>query len=335
MRLKALLFGLVVGLFGCLGAMPTLAQEQVAQEQVVQEEVAPEEGAPEQVAQEQDAQEPAAQEQGEDVRGAFMTTRPKPADKSAKGYENSRPNRRRPKTVQAKSATAGVSVTASVSTKEAAPAKATPQKLGLGLTLLTRDSLGLTVRADPTRYFRKGDRVRVLLETNADGYLYIFNTTNGGKPVMIYPDRELDEGGNYIKAHIPFEIPSSTASEERLRWLVFDQNAGTERLYFVFSRDPLPGIPIEDDLIAYCADSKNQCPIQPNVELWIKVEKDLDSPLHVAAVAKYGKAQTAPEREAVERGIGLSKEEPPPSLIMMSASVNSGILVTVLELFHK
>lgn len=326
MRLKALLVGLVVGSFGCFGAVTTLARE-FAQE-YVQEEVPQAD-----IALEQAAQEPAAQDQGEDVRGAFLTTRPKPVEKSARSNETAKPSRRRPKT--AKPVTAGVAVTASVSTKEPTPGKATPQKLGLGLTLLTRDSLGLTVRADPTRYFRKGDRVRVLLETNADGYLYIFNTTNGGKPVMIYPDKELDQGGNYITAHIPFEIPSSTNSEERLRWLVFDQYPGTERLYFVFSREPLPAIPIEDDLIAYCADAKNQCPIQPNLALWTQVEKDLGVPLQTATTAKYGKAQTAPEREAIERGIGLSKEEPPPSLIMMSASTNAGILVTVLDLFHK
>lgn len=300
MKSKVLLFGLLVGCFGLLGAVPALAQEQ------------------------------------EDVRGAFLTTRPKPTDKSAKGPENARPNRRRPKATQPKPTTTGVAVSVTVgTTKEDAPPKATAQKLGLGLTLLTRDSLGLAVRADPARVFRKGDRVRVVLETNADGYLYIFNTTNGGKPVMIYPDKELDEGGNYIQSHIPFEIPTSTASEERLRWLVFDEYAGTERLYFVFTREPLTGIPIEDDLIAYCGNAKNQCPIQPTAELWTEIEKDLGNPLQTASETKYGKAQTAPERDAVERGIGLSKDEPAPSLIMMTASAKAGMLVTALDLSHK
>ena len=26
---------------------------------------------------------------------------------------------------------------------------------------------------------------------------------------MIYPDVDLDEAGNYLQAHVPFEIPSS------------------------------------------------------------------------------------------------------------------------------
>ena len=275
------------------------------------------------------------QDPEEDVRGAFMTTRPKPGEKSAKSNQTSRPNRRRPKPQAVKSSGgAGGGTTASVTVKDE-PTKVTPPKLGVGLTLLGRDSLGLTVRTDPTRTFHKGDRVRVLLETNTDGYLYIFNTTNGGKPVMIYPNKELDEGGNYLQAHIPFEIPSSTASEERLRWLVFDDVAGNERLYFVFTREPLPGIPLEDELIAFCSDARNTCPIQPNAELWAQLEKELAEPLKRDAAKAYGKEQTKDEREAIERGIGLSKQEPEPSLIMMSASAKSGTLVTVLDLIHK
>ena len=273
------------------------------------------------------------QEQEEDVRGAFLTTRPKPVEK--KGNEAARPVRRRPRPPAAKPSGTPAGGTTTSPTAKDGPNKVTSQKLGVGLTLLSRDSLGLTVRTDPTRTFHKGDRVRVLLETNSDGYLYIFNTTNGGKPVMIYPNKELDEGGNYLLAHVPFEIPSSTAGEERLRWLVFDELAGNERLYFVFTREPLPGIPLEDELVAFCNDTKNTCPIQPNAALWAQLQKELDEPLRTDATNKYGKAQTQPERDAVERGLGLSKGEPEPSLIMMSASAKSGTLVTVLDLVHK
>jgi hypothetical protein len=298
MRLRAFLVGLVAIVFAVLSTVPALTQEPQ-----------------------------------EDVRGAFLTTRPKPAEKSTKSTEGPRPSRRRPKPAP-KNPGSG-STSGSTTVPNDPPGKATAQKLGLGLTLFTRDSLGLAVRTDPTRTFHKGDRVRVLLETNADGYLYIFNTTNGGTPVLIYPNRELDEGGNYIRSHIPFEIPSGAASEERLRWLVFDEYAGTERLYFVFTREPLQGIPLEDELLAYCGDAKNKCPFSPDAEVWMKIEKGVDAPLQISATAKFGKAQTGSERDAVERGLGLSKEEPEPSLILMSASSNTATLVTVLDLVHK
>jgi hypothetical protein len=287
------------------------------------------------------------QGQDEDVRGAFLTTRPKPVEKSSPSATTSRPSRRRPKTSQAK-ATGSASVTigttnASVAagaktelkTEAVAAEKPKAQKIGMGLTLFTRDSNGLSVRADPSRVFRSGERVRVLLETNTDGYLYIFNTTDGGTPVMIYPDAELDEGGNYIQSHVPFEIPSSTAREERLRWFTFDKYAGAERLFFVFTRDPLPLIPTEDDLINYCKQDGNKCPIKPETELWVKIQTELSAPVQIAKSERYGRAQTSAEVDASTRGLGLSKEDPEPSLVMMRASTDANILVAMLELIHK
>jgi hypothetical protein len=228
--------------------------------------------------------------------------------------------------------TSGAKGTTTSAGKEARPSR---QRLGLGLTLFTRDSNGLAVRVDPHHEFHKGDRVRVLLETNADGYLYIFNTTDGGAPVMVYPDPQLDEAGNFIQAHVPFEIPSSLAAEERLRWLTFDDSAGTERLYFVFTRESLGDVPIEDDLIKYCREHKAQCPWHPAAELWARLQKEMEAPLRVDNSKNFEKGQTTAEHNAATRGIGLAKDDPEPSMVMMSASSGPGMLVTALELLHK
>jgi len=197
-----------------------------------------------------------------------------------------------------------------------------------------RDSNGLAVRVDPNHEFHKGDRVRVLLETNSDGHLYIFNTTDNGAPVMIYPDPQLDEAGNFLQAHVPFEIPSSVSAQERLRWLTFDEQAGTERLYFVFTREPLAEVPIEDDLIKYC-ENRAQCAWHPVVELWARLQKAMEAPLKVDDGKYFGRAQSAAEHNAATRGIGLARDDPEPSLVMMSASSGPGLLVTGLELLHK
>lgn len=285
--------------------------------------------------------------QDEDVRGAFLTTRPKPAEKSSSSATTSKPVRRRPRTTQAKASgsatvavgnnSAGVAVGAKseVKNENTSAEKTKGQKLGLGLTLFGRDANGLSVRVDPSRVFRSGERVRVLVETNTDGHLYIFNTTDGGKPVMIYPNAELDEGGNYIQAHVPFEIPSSTATSERLRWFTFDKNEGYERLYFVFTREPLPLIPIEDDLVNYCKQGEGRCPIKPEVQVWAKIQTEQNAPVKVVKSDKYGKTQTAIEQDATSRGIGLSTADPEPSVVMMKASTEANILVAMLELSHK
>ena len=164
----------------------------------------------------------------DDVRGAFLVSRPK--EKPATNTSTPpRTSRRRPKAnpttaKDPKSSSGSTSSTGTVSKPQATsgttPKNPTPvnkQRIGLGLTLFSRDSNGSAVRTDPGKVFQKGDGVRVLVETNTDGYIYIFNTTNNGSPVMIYPNAELDEAGNYLQAHVPFEIPSSGDTQLQIR----------------------------------------------------------------------------------------------------------------------
>ena len=275
-----------------------------------------------------------AQEQDTDVRGAFLTTRPKTSEKSGTGG-TSRANRRRPKSTTKPTEKVDKPSTPDEKPSGHGSAKVRTRKIGLGLTLFGRDANGLAVRVDPSRVFQTGDRVRALLETNVDGYLYIFNTTDGGNPVMIYPNPELDEGGNYIQSHVPFEIPASVADQERLRWLTFDKNPGAERLFFVFTREPLPSIPTEDELISFCRNNEKNCPLQPAPDLWAKIQAEMKEPVQIAKANSYGKSETDDERAASTRGLGLSKDDPEPSMVMMATSTNTNMLVALLELVHK
>ena len=143
---------------------------------------------------------PAVQDD-EDVRGAFLTSRPKdkPVSSSSAPRKSSR---RKPKAPDGGgSASSGGSGNSGGSgstgridktpkskpspSTSTAPTPVNARRLGLGVTLFMRDSNGLAIRVDPDHVFRKGDRVRVVLETNTDGYLYIFNTTDDG------PDNDL------------------------------------------------------------------------------------------------------------------------------------------------
>ena len=277
--------------------------------------------------------------QDEDVRGAFLTSRPK--EKSSTSGTAAKPGRRRPKQTAPPTNTGkppekqtGKSGTSGSSTSSEPSKPVNLPRLGIGLTLFMRDSNGLAQRTDPEHVFVKGDRVRVLLETNADGYLYIFNTTNHGQATMIYPHPDLDEGGNYLQAHVPFEIPSSLASEERLRWFAFDEVAGTEQLFFVFTREPLKGVPLEDELIAFCRSSKENCPIGPTAEMWAALQKGMQEPLKIHKAQSDGKAETEVEQQATTRGLGLSKDDPQPSVVMMASTPRS-MLITSLDLIHK
>jgi len=61
----------------------------------------------------------------------------------------------------------------------------------------------------------------------------------------------------------------------------------------------------------------------------------VSAPLKVDKAQSYGRAQTDSEHLASTRGIGLSQQDPEPSVIMMTVSRNANSLVTSLDLIHK
>ena len=50
------------------------------------------------------------------------------------------------------------------------------------------DAGGNAVRVEPSREFHNGDRIRISLEPNLDGYMYVFHSENDGPPEMLDPD---------------------------------------------------------------------------------------------------------------------------------------------------
>lgn len=206
-----------------------------------------------------------------------------------------------------------------------------PSSIGIGYTLYMRDSTGNAVRVDPTQEFRAGDRIRLSLETNTDGYLYIFHTENGGVPQMLYPDVRLEKGDNRIEAHVPYEIPWNEPGVEN--WFKFDDNPANERLYVVLSKQPLPGVPVGSALVSYCGT--NRCPWQPPVGVWAQVNANIEAKVKVSKSKTYGQQQSNLERESTTRGIGLDQSAPEPSIIRMSASSDAPVLVTAVELIHR
>jgi uncharacterized protein DUF4384 len=274
-----------------------------------------------------------AQQPDEDVRGAFLESRPKTTNLN----QPSRRHRRRPAATKANANTnvaSNSSSTAVNANSNRNSAKRT-QAIGLGYTLFMRDASGRGIRVEPTREFLKGDRVRLALEPNTDGYLYIFDSEDGGPPRMIFPDARLDGGENWIEAHVPIEVPSSDESEERLRWFEFYGQPGGDRVYIVLTREPLKSVPTTEELVALCGLSKDKCPWQPSSEIWMPIQTATQALVKVATIKNFGQAQTDRERIATTRGLGLDKDAPLPSVIRINASTTEPMLVTVLDLVHK
>src|SRR2546423_15609580 len=139
-----------------------------------------------------------AQPQDEDVRGAFLESRPKTTNLNGP----SRRHRRRP--ANANPGASNNASNANVKTVNANTAanrnnaRKSQTAIGLGYTLFMREPSGRSIRVEPTREFHNGDRIRLALEPNVDGYLYIFDSEDGAQPKMIFPDARLDSGDNWI-----------------------------------------------------------------------------------------------------------------------------------------
>jgi hypothetical protein len=198
-----------------------------------------------------------------------------------------------------------------------------------------RDPNGRSVRVEPAHEFHNGDRVRISLEPNVDGYLYVFHTEGDGPPEMIYPDRRLDAGENWIEAHVPLEVPSSEESDQRFHWFVFDANPANERLYIVVTREPLNSVPTGAELVSLCLANKDKCPWHPSMEVWARIQDATKAEVKVVTSKTFGQSQTEGEKVATTRGLGLDKSAPEPSVIRMNAATNTPVLVTVLDLIHK
>jgi hypothetical protein len=248
---------------------------------------------------------PAQDNQNPDsTRAVFLDSRPQEAQKGRRS--RSRVRRPRPSTV-----------------------------IGLGYSLYLRDADGSPLRVDPARIFHNGDQLRLVLEPNTNGYLYVFHSQDDGKPKMIFPDWRLSGGRNRVKAHALYEVPSRRELNPEWRWFRFSGEPGTEQLYFIVTRVPLKGIPIGQDLVASCRAKTEGCVWRPPEEVWKKLTAKLSEPSHKSESSTFGQALAAVEDGAIKRDFGLPAGAPEPSVVRVSVASSAGMLVMGVALTHR
>jgi hypothetical protein len=211
-------------------------------------------------------------------------------------------------------------------------ASSTIRSLALGYTIYMKDASGALLPAQASRSYKTGDRIAIVLETNMDGYLYVFDAENGKNPVMLYPSMQLNGGSNDVRAHVRETYPS----DMDLAFEFVDPPA-TEHLYVVVSREPLAGVPSGDALEKFCAKMRDDCQWRPTAAQWARISAAaLDRRIIEARSTQIAQAETQPVMPAMlQRGIKLKKEEPAPSVIRVSDSPAARMLVTKIELAHK
>jgi len=196
--------------------------------------------------------------------------------------------------------------------------------LGLGynfyLNTDINNSEGKYIHVDPSRIFKSGDQIRLVVESTIDGYLYIFNQTNDGTPVMLFPNIAAYNGDNRIRAHQQYLVPGRNAIE-------FDENTGTETLTIVVSRIRITGLPIKQELRDV-----------PKFEVTARKFETIAAPGTVAESKVIGQEGPVTATELGSRDLKIvstSSSTPPPDSVVVMVTDNQSRLSTRIKLQHK
>jgi hypothetical protein len=109
--------------------------------------------------------------------------------------------------------------------------------LGLRYAVLKRDGGGQYNEVDPDTSFRSGDRIRLKVDANTSGYLYVVMRGSSGTWKLLFPSAEVAGGSNHVSKGESRQIPSGERGQ-----FVFDEQAGNEKLFIVLTRQPEPDL---------------------------------------------------------------------------------------------
>lgn len=104
------------------------------------------------------------------------------------------------------------------------------------------------IEVDSRKVFQTGDRLRLAITTNQDGYLYIVSQRPDKDSILLFPDPRINRGLNHVLKNQEYNVPSYCTELEGLEdpkdcWMKVDPPAGTETLIVVFSRDRITTLP--------------------------------------------------------------------------------------------
>ncbi|MDT5268976.1 MAG: hypothetical protein QOH49_1162 [Acidobacteriota bacterium] len=239
-----------------------------------------------------------------------------------------------------KSGTGGGSEVAAMSADESdvqfVKAGGALRSLALGYTILMKDETGRLYVADATREFKTGDRFAVALETNADGYLYLFSAENGRDPELLFPNAQIDGGANAVQAHARATFPTGASADVEYFIDLTDPPA-TEHLFIVFSRRPLADVPAGEALVKFCGKNLEDCAWKPTTAQWARIF-DGSKGRGVTEAKNVQLAQTTVPTVmpgTLQRGLKVKKDDPKPAIVRVNDSPDADVLVTEIVLTHK
>jgi hypothetical protein len=117
------------------------------------------------------------------------------------------------------------------SAKELFNAPGAPPALGLRYSILLYGADDSAREVDAATDFRSGERIRIRLQANDSGHLYVVLKGSSGNWRVLFPSKEFGEGNNTVERGQVYDIPGRSR-------FIFDEQAGVERLFLVLSRQP-------------------------------------------------------------------------------------------------
>jgi hypothetical protein len=134
-------------------------------------------------------------------------------------------------------AKAGTKAVAKSATKSGTHTLSASIPLGLRYAVLKRDTVGQYNEIDPDTSFHSGDRIRLKVDANTSGYLYVVMRGSSGTWKLLFPSAEVAGGSNHVSKGESRQIPSGERGQ-----FVFDEQAGNEKLFIVLTRQPEPDL---------------------------------------------------------------------------------------------
>jgi hypothetical protein len=97
----------------------------------------------------------------------------------------------------------------------------------------------------PSAVFYTGDRVKIGITPNQDGYLYIIHNTQGRDGQLVFPDSRINNGTNFVSKNTEYIVPGTCPTFQNPKdcWYEMDEVIGREEFTLIFSRDLISSLP--------------------------------------------------------------------------------------------
>ena len=214
----------------------------------------------------------------------------------------------------------------------------------LRVTIDRADVMWTAERVSTDTVFKKGDRVRIAIESSVSGYLYVINselysTGRVGRPLLIFP-LYADED-NSVEPGMLIDIPDKAEDYPYFKLDPDEANYAGELLTFIVSPEPLTKLRVDKD--NYVKDVGYLSDVEEDSDAEVFSRTDVKDKLYTTAEAEAGcgaKAREPGRGKTSEKPCGantrqLTREEPLPQSIYRVKSITGRPVVVIVSLNVK